>query len=149
MAAARSPEFTMRWILVVGNLLGAIVAFVYFRVVDHASVLPPVRWFDVIVSIFLFALIVGGGTWLSSLWTRPLNRELPSLSPAEAELVRRRALLFPYVLAGLSIAGWTLAGLIWGVVWPLLAGVFSPYSSLRAIFGNTVIAGGVTTAFVF
>ncbi|MGH7403328.1 MAG: adenylate/guanylate cyclase domain-containing protein [Candidatus Rokuibacteriota bacterium] len=149
MAAARSPEFRARWILVVGNLLGAIVAFVYFRVVDHASVLPPVRWFDVIVSIFLFALIVGGGTWLSSLWTRPLNRELPSLSPAEAELVRRRALLFPYVLAGLSIAGWTLAGLIWGVVWPLLAGVFSPYSSLRAIFGNTVIAGGVTTAFVF
>jgi len=111
----------MRWILIVGNLLGAIVAFVYFRVVDHASVLPPVRWFDVIVSIILFALIVGGGTWLSSLWTRPLNRELPSLSPAEAELVRGRALLFPYFLAGLSMVGWTLAGLIWGssgLCWP-------------------------------
>jgi hypothetical protein len=33
---------------------------------------------------------------------------------------------FPYFLAGLSIVGWTLAGLIWGVAWPLLAGVFSP-----------------------
>ena len=39
--------------------------------------------------------------------------------------MRRRALLFPYFLAGLSFTGWTLAGLIWGVAWPLLAGVFT------------------------
>jgi adenylate cyclase len=63
--------------------------------------------------------------------------------------VRRRALQFPYFLAGLSLLGWTVAGLIWGVLWPLLAGVFSPYHSLRQLFGNTVIAGGVTTAFTF
>ena len=152
MASARTPEFTLRWITTVGNLLGAIVAFLYFRVVDHASSrLPPVRWIDVVVSIIIFAMVVGGGVRLSRPWTRPLNRvaELPSLPPAEAELVRRRALLFPYFLAGLSLLGWTLAGLIWGVVWPLLAGVFSPYHSLRQLFGNTVIAGGVTTAFVF
>jgi len=153
MASARASEFTLRWILLVGNLLGAIVAFLYFRVVDRASGLglPPVRWFDVIVSLIIFAMLVGVGVWLSVPWTRPLNRvrELHSLPPAEAELVRRRALQFPYFLAGLSFVGWTMAGLIWGVVWPLLAGVFSPYSSLRALFGNTVIAGGVTVAFVF
>ncbi|HUP36329.1 MAG TPA: adenylate/guanylate cyclase domain-containing protein [Candidatus Limnocylindria bacterium] len=152
MAAPRAPAaFTLQWILLVGNLLGATVAFVYFRVVDHAQVLPPVRWFDVVVSIIIFGLLVGAGVVLSVPWTRPLGRlaKLPSLPPAEAELVRRRALLFPYFLAGLSAVGWTMAGLIWGTVWPLLAGVFSPYSSLRALFGNTVIAGGVTTAFVF
>jgi len=152
MASARTPEFTLRWIITVGNLLGAIVAFLYFRVVDHASSrLPPVRWIDIVVSIVIFALIVGAGVRLSIPWTRPLNRvrELPSLPPAEAELVRRRALQFPYFLAGLSLLGWTVAGLIWGVLWPLLAGVFSPYHSLRQLFGNTVIAGGVTTAFTF
>jgi class 3 adenylate cyclase len=151
MASPRSPEFTLRWITTIGNLLGAIVAFVYFRVVDPSSVLPPVRWIDVIISIILFALIVGAGVRLSVPWTRPLNRlaDLPSLPPAEAELVRRRALLFPYFLAGLSFTGWTLAGLIWGVAWQLLAGVFTPYSSLRLLFGNTVIAGGTTVAFIF
>ncbi|MGH7412992.1 MAG: adenylate/guanylate cyclase domain-containing protein [Candidatus Rokuibacteriota bacterium] len=151
MASARTPEFTLRWITTVGNLLGAIVAFLYFRVVDHASRLPPVRWIDIVVSIIVFALLVGGGVRLSRPWTRPLDRvaELPSLPPGEAEKVRRRALLFPYFVAGLSFIGWTLAGLIWGVVWPLLAGVFSPYHSLRQVFGNTVIAGGVTVAFVF
>jgi len=151
MASARAPEFTLRLTSYVGNLLGAIVAFLYFRVVDHASVLPPVRWIDVVVSIIIFTMLAGGGIWLSRPWTKPLNRlaELPSLPPAEAALVRRRALLFPYFLAGLNLLGWTLAGLIWGVVWPLLAGVFSPYSSLRVLFGTTVIAGGVTVAFVF
>ncbi|MGH7369123.1 MAG: HAMP domain-containing protein, partial [Candidatus Rokuibacteriota bacterium] len=151
MASARTPEFALRLTSYVGNLLGAIVAFLYFRVVDHASVLPPVRWIDVVVSIIIFTMLAGGGIWLSRPWTKPLNRlaELPSLPPGEAALVRRRALLFPYFLAGLNLLGWTLAGLIWGVVWPLLAGVFSPYSSLRVLFGTTVIAGGVTVAFVF
>ncbi len=37
------------------------------------------------------------------------------LSPREAALVRRRALLFPYFLAGLTFTGWVMAGLIWGV----------------------------------
>jgi len=87
MAAARTPEFTLKWITTFGNLLGAITAFVYFRVVDpSSSVLPPVRWIDVIISIILFALIVGAGIGLSRPWTRPLNRvaELPTLPPAEA-----------------------------------------------------------------
>ena len=128
-ATARSAEFTLRWISTVGNLLGAIVAFLYFRVVDHASSpLPPVRWTDVVISLVLFALLVISLVRLSGPWTAALNRvqELPTLPPAEAEVVRRRALLFPYFLAGLSLLGWTLAGIIWGVIWPLLAGVFTP-----------------------
>ncbi len=84
MASARAPEFTLRWITTAGNLLGAIVAFLYFRVVDHASSrLPPVRWIDVVVPIIIFALLVGGGVRLSRPWTRPLNRvaELPPSRP--------------------------------------------------------------------
>jgi adenylate cyclase len=152
MASPRSPEFTLQSITTVGNLLGAIVAFVYFRVVDHAaSPFPPVRWIDVAVSIIIFALLVWGGVRLSVPWTRPLNRvnELGTLTPAETDLIRRRALMFPYFLAGLSFLGWTLAGLIWGVLWPILADVFTPYHSLRQLFGVTVIAGGTTVAFIF
>ena len=152
MPPPRTAEHILRWITIVGNLLGGIVAFVYFRVVDQASsVLPPVRWLDVAISIPIFALIVYAGIRASRPWTAPLGKvgQLATLPPAEAELVRRRALLFPYFLAGLSFVGWTAAGLIWSVLWPWLAGVFTPYHSLRQLFGNTVIAGGVTVAFIF
>jgi class 3 adenylate cyclase len=152
MASPRSAEFSMRWISAVGNLLGAVIAFLYFRVVDHASMrLPPVRWIDVAVSIAVFALMVVAGVRFSMPWTSPLNRvaDLATLPPAEAERVRRRALLFPYFLAWISFVGWVAAGLIWGVLWPWLAGAFSPYHSLRQLFGISVIAGGVTIAFIF
>ena len=152
MVFPRTPEFTLRWITTTGNLLGATLAFLYFRVVDHAaSRLPPLRWIDVIVSIIVFALLVGSGIRISRPWIRPLNRvaELATLPPAEADLIRRRALLYPYFLAGLSFLGWTLAGLIWGVLWPILAGVFSPFHLLRQLFGIIVIAGGTTVAFIF
>jgi adenylate cyclase len=136
----------------VGNLLGAIVAFLYFRVVDYtAAELPRVRPFEVVLSLVLFALLVAIGYSLSRPWVRSLSRvaELPVLPPHEAQRVRRRALLFPYFMAGLTFLGWTLAGLIWGVVLPFLGGRFSWHHSLRQIFGTTVIAGGITTAFVF
>ena len=64
-------------------------------------------------------------------------------------MVRRRALLFPYALAGVSGVGWLLAGVLWGVVWPFLAGTRAPHRVGRAFFGNTVIAGGVTCTFIF
>ena len=37
------------------------------------------------------------------------------------------ALLFPDALAGISVVGWLLAGVLWGVVWPLLAGTLAPH----------------------
>ncbi len=39
--------------------------------------------------------------------------------------MRRRALVLPYAMAGLSLAGWTLAGVAFGVVRPWLLGTFS------------------------
>ena len=66
-----------------------------------------------------------------------------------ATLVRRRALLYPFVIAAVTLLGWILAGVVWGAVWPLLLGTFMPARAIRQIFGITVIGGGVTTAFVF
>jgi adenylate cyclase len=153
MAESRTWARKFRWWTnTVGNLLGAIVAFLYFRVVDYAAANSPrVGPFEVVISLVLFALLVGVGYSLSQPWVRSLSRvaDLSVLTPLEAQLVRRRALLFPYFIAGLTLIGWMLAGLIWGVVLPFLGGRFSLYQSLRQIFGTTVIAGGITTAFVF
>ncbi|OGL16304.1 MAG: hypothetical protein A3F92_16780, partial [Candidatus Rokubacteria bacterium RIFCSPLOWO2_12_FULL_71_22] len=80
---------------------------------------------------------------------RPWFRPLAAPGDPPSALARRRALLVPYVLAGLTLGGWVLAGVLWGVVWPLLAGTFTPTRSARLVFGITGIGGLVTTAFVF
>jgi adenylate cyclase len=152
MARPRATAFTFRWINATGNLLGAIVAFLYFRVVDYAVAhLPRVGVAEVLSSAVIFAGLVFVGNQLANRWLRPLTRggETAGLPPREAQLLRRRALLFPYFFAGLTFAGWVLAGLIWGVALPLHHGRFSLHDSVRQVFGTTVIAGGVTTAFIF
>src|SRR5580704_13566461 len=137
------------WITIVGNLLGAIVAFLYFRVVDYAATTgPKLTTMEVAYSLVIFAVLVGVGTWLSRRWALPLGRvaELDRLPAPEARLARQRALFFPYFLAGITFTAWVLAGLIWGV---LLRLPLTVHDALRQIFGTTVIAGGVTTAFIF
>ncbi len=101
--------------------------------------------------VVVFGLAVGIGLLLSRLWRRPLRDWV--LEPARSDVaevtVRRRALLLPYAMAGLSLGGWVLAGVAFGVVRPWLQGTFSLGNALRLIFGITVVGGSVTTAFVF
>ncbi len=146
-----TPWLTLR-ILVVGNLLGALVSFFYFRFVDSsAAELPEVGIFEIGFSIIAFSVLAFAGYLLGRRWAAPLTSWTgpEGLPESSVELVRRRALLFPYALAGISVLGWLLAGVLWGVVWPLLAGTLAPHRIVRSIFGNTVIAGGVTCTFIF
>ena len=53
------------------------------------------------------------------------------------------------MIAAIHLVGWTLAGLIWGVMWPMIVGAFQPGSAVRAFFGISVIAGFAATAFIF
>jgi adenylate cyclase len=139
-------------ILGVGNLLGGVTSFFYFRFVDStAAELPRVGLLEIGYSIVAFAGLVFIGYRISRRWAAPLTswsgpEGVPDTTIA---MVRRRALLFPYALAGVSVVGWLLAGVLWGVVWPLLAGTLAPHRVVRAFFGNTVIAGGVTCTFIF
>ena len=122
------PRGTGRVTLLVnaaGNFLGAAVAFLYFRLVDpHAASLPRVRLHEVVHPLLVFAGLLALGNWLNNRWVAPINRATQGhpLSERETALVRRRALLFPYVLAGVSFAGWVVAGLIWGFGMPLADG---------------------------
>ena len=153
MAPSANPAPTLRLINAIGNFLGAVVAFLYFRVIDNtAATSSRVGLHEVVYSVFIFAALVGMGQWYSSRWMAPIVRAGAgeALSPAEAALVRRRALLFPYFVGGLTFAGWVMAGLIYGVALPLLMGRdLSPYQAVRQFFGLTVIGGSVTTAFIF
>src|SRR2546425_576404 len=142
------------WILVVGNLVGALLTFLYFRVIDLPSAGPSrdlgpweIGYFVVGFSALVAVAWVWVRTWISPLVkAQAVVAELPQ---AEARLVKQRALMLPPMLAMVSFVAWIAAGVIWGVLWPVIAGVFAPERVWRTVFGITVVAGSVSTAIAF
>jgi adenylate cyclase len=152
MASPGRPPWLILRNLGFGNLLGAMTSFCYFRFIDPAAAeVPPVGAAEIIFSIITFGALIFGGYLLARRWAAPvLNWSGPEGLPAsKVDQIRRRALLFPYALAAVSVLGWLLAGVLWGIVWPLLVGTLAPHRVLHSVIGNTVIAGGVTCVFIF
>jgi adenylate cyclase len=137
---------------VLGNFAGALLTFVYFYVLDpsaHEGAPAAGRsaWIFFAVSfglLFLVARTVGAR------WTRPVMELEGAPPPGPAgDGLRRRALLVPGIFASISLACWIAASLIWGVLWPLLVGDFTPVRALRQIFGISFVAGPTVTAIVY
>jgi adenylate cyclase len=154
MAAAPNPAPVLRVINGVGNMLGATIAFFYFRLIDPGSNSAGrhLGGVEIAYSALIVAGLIGIGQWYSAHWLAPISRagqDPDALSAAELALARRRALLFPYFLAAISLAGWTMAGLIFAVALPIGMGYFELSESLHNLFGITVISGSVTAAFIF
>src|SRR5688500_9391550 len=127
------------------NVLGAVLSFVYFRLIDPLRSDRPLAWAD--IAFFVGALTVLGvvGVVLGTRAARPLLRP-ERHDPRE---VRRAALMLPFTMAAVAMVGWTLAGIIFGVFWPWVIGTLSIRSALRGLFGVTVLGGGVTATFIF
>jgi adenylate cyclase len=128
----------------IGNLVGALVAFSYFRFIDDMALTHGATMRLVIFSLVAFAALITLGYRISGHWTGPLGDV-----DAPRELVRRRAIQLPVVIAGITFVGWLLAGLLWGVVWPILEGTFRAAYAGRQVFGISIVSGLVTTVFVF
>jgi adenylate cyclase len=132
------------------NLLGAVVTYGYFRFIDPDALArgrQPLT-IELVYFVVCFGALVSSGFLLGRRWTQVLDDEPPPPGPAGDE-ARRRVGQIPWVIAGINLLGWSLAGLLWGVLWPVLNGVFQPGLSLRSVLGISVIAGFAATAFVF
>src|SRR5262249_9861407 len=140
----RSVRRVLSVITLGGNLLGALLTFFYFRFVDVRTSRPPLRPAELAFFAVAFSALVALGFWRLDRWTRPLM-DGRTTDP----VVRRRAALFPVQLAVVNATNWALAGVLFGVVGPLLLGHFSAVDATRQIFGITLIAGTAATAFVF
>ena len=150
MAAVTTPaDARARQVALGASLLGAIVTFLYFRYVDVGASAPRPGPGELIFSGVAFALLGAIGLSLSNRWLRPLLRHRVDPASPIDERVRQRALLLPYAIALVTFIGWAMAGIIWGVLWPLMAGTFTVEKALRSLFGTSVIAGVLATAFVF
>jgi class 3 adenylate cyclase len=145
----------VRWTLAAGNLLGALVTFVYFSVIDRplGQAPPGLRTSGVLFFAVGMAFLSGAGFWLGLRWVRPVAAWMARAPADRANLapleVRQRLLMMPWQMARIAFVGWVLAGVIFGVGGNLLSGTFTPARALRAMFGITVVAGSVTTAFIF
>jgi adenylate cyclase len=127
------------------NVVGAVLAFLYFRVIDPLATDRGVTWADIAFFVCAVGVLAGIGIGLGYRVTAPL------IAPERHHPrdVRRAAILFPYTMTVLSALGWTLAGVIFGVIWPWMIGTLTWQGVVRSFFGVTVIGGGVTAAFVF
>jgi adenylate cyclase len=138
-----------RLIVPLGNLLGSLLVFFYFRFIDTVASEFPVGPAEIVFFVVAFTLIAGAGTLYVNRWMRPLLHALRTGEGRDDPDVRRRALLCPWIVAGATAVGWVLAGLAWGVVWPLISGTFHPRLALRSVFGITGVGGTVVTALIF
>src|SRR5581483_11395708 len=121
------------------NVIGAVLAFLYFRVIDPMFADRPVSWADIAFFVVGFTLLAGSGVVLGLRLTAPLRDPERQASAA----VRRAALLYPYHMTAITLIGWALAGLLFGLFWPWLTGTLTPRGAVRSLFGITVIGGGV------
>ena len=145
--AASRTRFS--WVFFLGNLLGGLLTFFYFRFIDIAASVPPVGRGELVFFAIAFAAIAGGGHLIVNAQVRPLMRALAAEGERPHPGLRRRALAYPWIVAGVTAVGWVLAGLTWGVVWPLVAGTFSPRVAVRVVFGIIGVGGTVVTALTF
>ena len=115
---------SIRWKLTAAslpaNLVGALLAFSYFSFIDRLALSEAQGAASAVFFVVGFSLLMVVGSMWANRWTRRLSSVPSGPDAAGARLeARRRAILLPYVVAGISAVGWTLAGLIWGVLWPL------------------------------
>jgi adenylate cyclase len=133
------------WRARAANLFGAVMAFVYFRFLDPVTSAPEVTWPEIILAVVVFIALTVTSARVATRWAAPMFTGDPGSTQA-----RRRALLFPWVTAGSTLFSWALAGVVFGVVGPLLAGwPLTLASALRGLLGITAVGGVVTAAIVF
>ena len=138
--------------MLLGNLGGALLTFVYFRYLDTSAHegQASLGGAEVAYFVFSFSLLLVAGRITARRWSRSLAKVKVALvdTPANASM-RRRAVLVPVFLAALSLTGWVIAAVLWGVIGPLLNGSFSPVSALRQSFGMIFVSGSMVALFIF
>ena len=151
---ATRPSFRawLQGLMVLGNLGGAVLTFLYFHYVDPMAVSGGVATAGAEIAYFViaFGLLSVIGRYLAKRWLAPLTQAGTVLPPGPTgDTARRRALQLPAFVALASGGGWVTAAFIWGLFWPLLTGDLDLGRALRQMFGITFVAGPFVMAVVF
>ncbi len=147
--AVRRTVHTVSHMVGLGNLLGAVVTFLYFSFIDiSASGRSSVFVASVVYFVISFAIAAGLSQVAGWRFQRRIRAWTKETGPPDV-VVRQRAVGLPFAMARVSAIGWLLAGIAWAVVWPVVVGEGSPVAALRRFIGITIVGGTVTTVFLF
>jgi adenylate cyclase len=147
-----------------GNLIGGLLAFLYFSYINVPG--DTLSKQGATLHHIIFAVIAGGiifstTSFVSTRWSRPLIQALKGEIPMDGtgeisgKELKRKALHFVPMMAGISILGWIMAGFLFGMVMPVIMQAlfgFAPYTlqqSLGMIFGITCIGGSITSLAIY
>jgi adenylate cyclase len=130
------------------NFTGAATAFLYFTFIDPAGRAEAAGMTGLTIVYFVlgFGVLAVLGLSIGAAWTRPLYAPEPNVDDA---VVRRRAVALPWIMGGISLLGWLLASVVWGVILPTIIGTASWPRFLRTFIGSTLIGGAITVVFTF
>ena len=149
---------------VTGNLIGALLTFLYFSYVSVGADKIPregpsihyVIFFIIGTGLIFLVIVTTIRRWSSSLDEFLKNKvSLNDINGSSAEQIRRKALQLVPMMAGSSLIGWVMAGFIFGVLMPVILQMFSGMppmtltEGLGRIFGITCIGGSITVLFIY
>jgi len=150
-------------IIIAGNLIGALLAYMYFSEINpifharHETITFYAPVFFIIGTIFLILSALS----VAKPWKSPLMKFLKekvaidSLDEEFARKLKERAIQMAPFSAILTFLAWLAAGFIFGLFEPVVSqiilGIEPPdlISCIRRFFGITVVGGSVTTLFIY
>ena len=159
-----SMKLRINLVSVAGNLIGALLTFLYFAYIDVDLKMsqdpgPMLNYviFFIIGTSFIFFVIVSIDKW----WSRPLYHDprgelsKNGSNGLYSEGLKRKALKLVPMMAGTTFLGWIMAGFIFGMLMPVILHAFfgappmTLTESLKTIFGITIVGGFSTSLFIY
>ncbi len=157
-------RFKLTLLSIVGNLIGAVLAFLYFSYINVGSSnsidndldLHYIIYFIIGTGIIFFVVLLAVHRWTRDLYRFEKEETVVSdLDAYSAQQLMRKALHMVPVTTAASLFGWLMAGFIFGMFMPIIMTMFFGFpetsltESARIFFGIFCIGGSITALFIY
>ena len=159
----RSMRWTIIFLIVVGNAIGAVLTRFYFSIIyQPTSVeqgLSP--HYDTIFFLISTSFLLFSSMWITRRLSLPLYQiandevSIDSVDKESAQTLKRKAIQLPAYIAVISFLVWILAGFIFSLLHPvvseILYGIDFPDLTicLKQFFGIIFVGGSITALFLY
>ena len=159
----RSMRWTIIFLIVVGNAIGAVLTRFYFLIIYQPSwvKLELSPHYDTLFFLISTSLLLSSSVWITRRLSLPLYQiandevSIDSIDKESAQILKRKAIQLPASIAVISFLVWILAGFIFSLFHPVAAqilyGIDLPDLTvcLKQFFGITFVGGLITALFLY
>ncbi len=153
---------TIIFLIVVGNVIGAVLTRFYFLILEPSWVnLELSPHYDTIFFLISTSLLLSSSVWITRRLFLPLYQianddvSIDNIDKEAAQILKRKAIQLPAYIALISFLVWILAGFIFSLLHPVvtqvLYGIDLPDLTicLKQFFGITFVGGLITALFLY